>query len=60
MKKARKIGVVVLVVLNLMVLLGQIWPEGAPPFARTVNILFLCLSLLFFLFVLFEKKAAKQ
>jgi hypothetical protein len=34
-----------LVVLNSVVLLGQLWPEGAPPFARAVNILFLLLSL---------------
>lgn len=40
--------VVVLLVLNCVVLLGQLWPEGAPPFARVVNILFLVLSLLYF------------
>jgi hypothetical protein len=28
-----------LVVLNIIVLLGQLWPEGAPPFARIVNII---------------------
>lgn len=28
----------ILLVLNAIVLLGQIWPEGAPPFARVVNI----------------------
>lgn len=43
---------IVLLVLNLVVLLGQIWPEGAPPFARTVNIIFLSGSLLFFLWLL--------
>ena len=37
----------VLVVLNLVVLLGQVWPEGAPPFARTVNIVFLAGNLAF-------------
>ena len=37
-----------LVVLNLVVLVGQLWPEGAPPFARAVNIVFLVLSLLYF------------
>ena len=37
-----------LVVLNAVVLLGQLWPEGAPPFARVVNILFLVLSLAYF------------
>jgi hypothetical protein len=34
-----------MLILKAVVLLGQIWPEGAPPFARTVNILFLTLSL---------------
>jgi hypothetical protein len=29
------------VLLNAVVLLGQLWPEGAPPFARIVNIVFL-------------------
>jgi len=38
----------VLILLNLVVLLGQLWPEGAPPFARTVNIVFLVASLVFF------------
>ena len=39
---------IVLVVLNCLVLLGQLWPEGAPPFARAINILFLLLSLFYF------------
>jgi len=34
-----------LIALNLVVLAGQVWPAGAPPFARVVNILFLALSL---------------
>ena len=34
-----------LTVLNLIVLLGQLRPEGAPPFARVVNIVFLIGSL---------------
>ncbi|MBI3097321.1 MAG: hypothetical protein HYY93_03615 [Planctomycetes bacterium] len=38
-----------LIVLNIVVLLGQIWPEGAPPFARAVNIVFLASSLVWFL-----------
>jgi hypothetical protein len=37
-----------LIVLNAVVLLGQLWPAGAPPFARAVNIGFLSLSLLTF------------
>ena len=36
--------VILLIVLNAVVLLGQLWPEGAPPFARGVNIVFLVLS----------------
>lgn len=44
MKLTRPI-LIVLVVLNAVVLLGQIWPEGAPPFARWVNLVFLILNL---------------
>lgn len=36
-----KLVPIVLMVLNGVVLLGQLWPEGAPPFARAVNIAFL-------------------
>lgn len=39
---------VVLAVLNAVVLLGQLWPEGAPPFARAVNLVFLFGSLAYF------------
>ncbi len=49
MKKNNKIILIILIVLNAIVLLGQLWPEGAPPFARVVNILFLAGSLLYFL-----------
>ena len=48
MVRARPSLLIVLIVLNCVVLLGQLWPEGAPPFARFVNILFLLLSLLYF------------
>lgn len=41
-----------LVVLNAVVLLGQLWPAGAPPFARVVNIVFLALNLLTLLLLL--------
>ncbi|MEE8106392.1 MAG: hypothetical protein V3T86_12725 [Planctomycetota bacterium] len=37
----------VLIVLNVVVLIGQVWPEQAPPFARTVNIGFLVATLLY-------------
>lgn len=48
MPSRRRVFLVVLVVLNAVVLLGQLWPEGAPPFARAVNIAFLVLSLGYF------------
>ena len=56
MTKSKKIIVIVLVILNLVVLSGQIWPGGAPPFARTVNIIFLILSVLFFASLLIKRK----
>lgn len=37
----RRIVIPVLLLLNLVMLLGQLWPEGAPPFARTINIIVL-------------------
>lgn len=39
---------VALIVLNAIVLLGQLWPEVAPPFARLVNVGFLLASLAYF------------
>jgi hypothetical protein len=42
---SRRAFLVLLLVLNCVVLLGQLWPEGAPPFARAVNVAFLVLSL---------------
>jgi hypothetical protein len=46
-----------LILLNSVVLLGQLWPEGAPPFARIVNILFLLLSLATFGILLLRRAA---
>lgn len=37
---------ILLLVLNAVVLLGQLWPEGAPPFASIVNIITIGLDLL--------------
>ena len=48
---------ILIVVLNSMVLLGQLWPEGAPPFARIVNVVTLVLNLLFFMALLKKRNA---
>ncbi|MBK6963540.1 MAG: hypothetical protein IPH20_06205 [Bacteroidales bacterium] len=45
MTKPNKVFLIVMIILNIMVLTGQLWPAGAPPFARVVNIVFLVLSL---------------
>ena len=49
---------VLLAIVNVVVLLGQIWPEGAPPFARIVNIVFLVASLAVFVTLAKGKRAA--
>lgn len=49
---------IVLIILNAIVLIGQLWPAGAPPFARTVNIVFLGMSLLFFLSFFIGRKTS--
>jgi hypothetical protein len=51
----KKVALIILILLNVMVLLGQLWPEGAPPFASTANIIFLVSSLVFFIFSLLSK-----
>lgn len=48
----KKVILIVLLILNIMVLMGQVYPEGAPPFAKTVNILFLVSSLGYFVYTL--------
>jgi hypothetical protein len=52
----RRILLIVLLVLNAVVLLGQLWPEGAPPFARTVNIIFLVGVMAYLLSALLRKR----
>ena len=49
MIKQRKTIVTILLILNAIVLLGQIWPAGAPPFARIVNLLTLAANVIFFM-----------
>ena len=41
-----------LLILNAIVLLGQIWPEGAPQFAVKVNIFTLIFNLILFVYLL--------
>ncbi len=45
-----KTSVRLLIILNILVLLGQVWTDGAPPFARWINILFLAANLSFLIF----------
>jgi hypothetical protein len=56
----RRTLLIVLLVLNAIVLLGQLWPEGAPPFARTVNIVFLVGVMVYLLSGLFGGRATKR
>lgn len=53
-----KAVLLILLVLNAIVLLGQLWPEGAPPFARLVNILTLLCNVLFFLILVRKNKTS--
>lgn len=53
-KKISKLFLSILLITNCMVLLGQIWPEGAPPFARIINIIFLISTLIIFISLLFK------
>lgn len=47
---------IIVLVLNSIVLLGQLWPEGTPPFAQTVNIITLMLNLVLLITLLSNKK----
>lgn len=42
---SRKSILSILLVLNVLVLVGQLWPEGAPPFARIINIITLIVDI---------------
>ena len=45
---AHRVLLGVLMLVGVIVLLGQLWPDGAPPFARFVNIAFLVVTLGYF------------
>jgi len=52
---SKKPILIVLVILNFMVLLGQLWPDGAPPFASSINLIFMIFTLLYFIGELVRK-----
>ncbi|NHM07447.1 hypothetical protein G4D82_09465 [Flavobacterium sp. CYK-4] len=56
MMKPKNTVLILLIIVNSMVLLGQLWPEGAPPFARLINIVFLLSSMTFFILTLKKNK----
>lgn len=56
MKTLQRIILTVMLLLNVLVLMGQLWPDGAPPFAQGVNIVFLSLNLVFLSFTIVRKK----
>lgn len=56
MKKNKKSVLILLILLNCIVLLGQIWPQGAPPFAGAVNVATLILNLILFTIFLIKKR----
>jgi hypothetical protein len=56
MNKNKKLILILLILLNSVVLLGQLWPEGAPPFARTINIATLILNVIYFIVYLNTNK----
>lgn len=51
---------IVLLILNCIVLLGQLWPEGAPPIARIVNIILLLASLVVCAILAFHERPVKS
>ena len=53
----KKAILIILIILNSVVLMGQVYPEGVPPFARIVNIVFLILSLIYFLAQIKQKNS---
>lgn len=55
--KNKKAILILLIILNIMVLMGQVYPAGAPPFARLINIIFLVGSLFFFISSIGKKRS---
>lgn len=57
MPTAKRTFILILLVLNIVVLLGQLWPEGAPPFANIVNMVTLGLNISFLMTMIKSPKA---
>lgn len=56
MGKLGRVFLWILLVMNCLVLLGQVWPQGAPPFAGTVNLVFHVLTFVVLVSLLFGRK----
>ncbi|HRG33064.1 MAG TPA: hypothetical protein PLN76_07275 [Saprospiraceae bacterium] len=55
MANQSKYFIATFLILNGIVLLGQVWPEGAPPFARVINIIVMASDFLYFFILLWHK-----
>jgi hypothetical protein len=51
-----KIGLYLAAILNTLVLMGQLWPEAAPPFALKINIVTLGLNLSLIIYALIRRR----
>jgi len=60
MPTAKRTFVLILLVLNIIVLLGQVWPEGAPPFANIVNMITLGLNISFLMTLIKSPKTGPR
>lgn len=56
----KKILYLVLLIANTIVLLGQVWPEGAPSFAHTVNVVTLIVDVVVFLLLWLRTRGAPK
>ena len=52
MSRRLRVFIGTLLPLNAIVLLGQLWPDGAPPFAQAVNVGVLALDLVLLVLLL--------
>ncbi len=57
---SHRLVLILLMLVNAVVLLGQLWPAGAPPFARAVNIAFLTASFIYFVQALVRRPGDRE